>query len=36
MAPLKMVVGNTWTQVMDMMEPNIAGEPLQDSGELVK
>ena len=31
-----MVVGNTRAQVVDMMKPDVAGEPLQDSWQLIK
>jgi hypothetical protein len=36
MAELKMVVRNARTQVMDVMESNIAGEPLEDSRQFVE
>ena len=36
MTPLKIIVRDAGAQMMNMVEPDIAGEPLQDSGQLVK
>ena len=29
---LQIVIGNARTEMMNMMEPDVAGEPLQDTG----
>lgn len=36
MTALKIVVRNTRAQVVDMMEPDITREPLEDSWQLIK
>src|SRR5579864_5350039 len=33
---LQMVIGNPRAQMMDMMESNVAGKPLQHAGQFVK
>ena len=35
-ALLQLVVGNPWAEVMDMMETDIPGEPLQDLGKFIE
>lgn len=35
-ALLKMVIWNARAEMMNMMETNVAGEPLQDFGQFVK
>src|ERR1700691_694504 len=33
---LQVVIGDARAEVVNVMEPDVAGEPLQDSGQLVK
>ena len=36
MALFQMIIGNARTEMMNMMKPDVAGEPLQDFGQFVK
>jgi hypothetical protein len=33
---LKIIIGNARTEVMNVMEPDVAGKPLQDTRQLIK
>ena len=36
MTSLQIVIRDPWTEMMNVVEPNVAGEPLQDLRQFVK